>query len=128
MASSCPGEPPPTGGGNILSRNDGDNQRTVTGESAKQAGDPTACGTPDVSGAFVVTEARVLSNPLAHEAMGASRVRRSARPLQGGEGTEGYGRPRAGKIMGVIAHAPKSVEQFSDQDMRRMSGMPETCG
>jgi len=51
----------------------------VAGESTKQAEKTTACGTPDVSGAFVVTNSCAFC--FAHEAADAPRVRRSARPL-----------------------------------------------
>jgi hypothetical protein len=53
---------------------------TVAGESTKQADKTTACGTPDVSGAFVVTNSCAFH--FAHEAADAPCVRRSARPLE----------------------------------------------
>lgn len=71
--------------------------------STKQAVPTTACGTPEASGAFVVT--MLVCFPLtAHEAMGASRVRRSARPLEEGGDAEGFGRPRADITTGVMVH------------------------
>jgi hypothetical protein len=50
------------------------------GVFAKQAVKTIACGTPDVSGAFVATTL-VCFLLFAHGAADASRVRRSARPL-----------------------------------------------
>ena len=59
------------------------------------------------SGAFVVTESRVSKTHLAHEAAGASCVRRSARPLQKRVLDEKNDGAPAPERTGVVLHASK---------------------
>ena len=98
----------PSTGGAGLSGDDGDRFRPFAGESTKQAEKPTACGTPDASGAFVVTTlVRLFSLRMRLRTHLASGVPCA---LARGTTAESFGRARAVITTGPMARGCLKIE------------------